>query len=341
MRNRKHPQLVVPALFLAVFAAGFAGGLVFNGKNDTKTTSENKFKALRLDGYNLISPLLTCDASVNERAPELNALENKLNTMVGSESQADHIKHASVYFRDFSTGNEITVNSDEKYYPASLNKIPVMIAYFKIAETNPGILSKEIKVEGGPDTNAAQEIKPKDYLRAGRTYTVERIIELMIKYSDNNALALLTNYIDQDTLQSVYNDLGLYFPEDLSKEPEFITVKDFSYFLRVLYNSTYLQRDLSEKALKILSEVDFKDGLVAGVSENTVVSHKFGIKTEKDNSGVAAKRELHDCGIIYHPDRPYLLCIMTKSEANLPEIEQTIKSISSLVYQEVDRNYQQ
>lgn len=38
------------------------------------------------------------------------------------------------------------------------------------------------------------------------------------------------------------------------------------------------------------------------------IAHKFG---QRDVDGVGLK-QLHDCGIVYHPDGPYLLCVMTR-----------------------------
>jgi hypothetical protein len=129
--------------------------------------------------------------------------------------------------------------------------------------------------------------------------------------------------------------------EDPNSEIDYMTAKDFSYFLRVLYNSTYLKKDLSEKALELLNTVDFKDGLVAGVPNNITVAHKFGIKGDFANNdkNQVVNRELHDCGIVYHNQRPYLVCIMTKGNSSLQDSESVLKNISSMIYQAVDKDY--
>jgi hypothetical protein len=61
------------------------------------------------------------------------------------------------------------------------------------------------------------------------------------------------------------------------------------------------------------------------------VAHKFGEHRNATVSGEIAETELHDCGIIYYPEHPYFLCIMTKGE-NLPSLESVISSASKLVY---------
>ena len=80
----------------------------------------------------------------------------------------------------------------------------------------------------------------------------------------------------------------------------------------------------SEKALDILSKTTFNDGLVAGVDKGITVSHKFG-------EYVGQQIELHDCGIIYYPENPYFLCIMTRGD-NLDNLKDVIKNISGQIY---------
>ena len=168
----------------------------------------------------------------------------------------------------------------------------------------------------------------------------------MIKDSDNNALSILSSnlLIDVDALKAVYQDLEVPFLADPANQqnPEkfdFMTTNNFSYFFRALYNGTYLDREYSEKALQILSDVDFKDGLVAGIPNGISISHKFGLESVAPNGFVITSRELHDCGIIYYPQTPYLLCVMTKSDSSIPSMETAIKNISSFVYKKVDNQY--
>ena len=136
---------------------------------------------------------------------------------------------------------------------------------------------------------------------------------------------------------AVFKELQLPFQFD-PKNPQlfdFITTKEISYFFRVLYNGTYLNQEFSDAALSLLNDSDYKNGLVAGVPSGVNVAHKFGQKTyySLDNPKQVLKRELHDCGIIYHEKNPYLLCVMTKSVSPIPDIESTIKKISAAVYQ--------
>lgn len=318
--------------FFLLFIFSFAGGWFMKNKFSVVFKSS----PMRLTGFKFVKPLLICDTSPVKKYPELHILESRLNDFIKKEKEAKNINTVSVYFQDFKTDGRIDINKDERFRSASIGKVPIMIAFYKMLELDSNMLSKKIKYTM-PNLNEGQEIAPKDYAKTGNIYTIEELIEKMIKYSDNNSLYALLSSINFSTLKALYTDIQVPFPIN-AEHPEdidYITSKDVSYFFRILYNGSYLTNDFSEKALQVLSEADYKNGLVAGVPEGISVAHKFG-SDNLEYQGVVQERELHDCGIIYNPKNPYLLCIMTKSSSNVANIENTIKGISSIVYQQVD-----
>ena len=60
-----------------------------------------------------------------------------------------------------------------------------------------------------------------------------------------------------------------------------------------------------------MSHAEFKEGLVDGAPKGTVVAQKFG-ENINDTNPETLEISLSNCGIIYHPLHPYVLCIMTK-----------------------------
>ena len=127
-------------------------------------------------------------------------------------------------------------------------------------------------------------------------------------------------------MADIFHDLNIDVPTEV---PDFtISAKNYSTFLRILYNSTYLNDSDSEKALDILSKTTFVDGLVAGVPKGTTIAHKFG-----EHVSSFHEIELHDCGIIYYPQNPYLLCVMTKGQ-DFSKLAKIIADISAMVYNE-------
>jgi beta-lactamase class A len=287
---------------------------------------------VRQSGYTFISPLLECEASENMVRNELSDFKSDLEAKVSTLSKDRGLSAVSIYFRDLNNGPWYGINETEAFTPASLLKMPLMIALFKQAEHDPDLLSRTVVFSPDLVKNsslATQTVEPAERLEDGVTYTIEELIDRMIVYSDNEAMFILLSEIDAKTYDKVYSDLGLRLPS-VSVSENYMTVKDYASFFRILYNASYLSKDMSEKALKLLSNTAFTGGIVDGVPSNITVSHKFGerIYGEKNES------QLHDCGIIYHPKIPYLLCVMTRGDG-IDEQSGVIAEISGFVYQEV------
>jgi beta-lactamase class A len=109
-------------------------------------------------------------------------------------------------------------------------------------------------------------------------------------------------------------------------------VKTYSSFFRILYNGTYLSQDNSERLLTVLSRSAFSQGLSAGLPQDITVAHKFGEADSPDGT-----KQLHDCGIVYKPRQPYLICVMTKGN-NFPALAKVIGHISETVYNILKNN---
>jgi beta-lactamase class A len=292
-------------------------------------------QSLHLSGYQFIDPLLACNVNNSRTFPEDQSLSNDIQSVVNKNIQAGNLSKAGVYFVDLSNGKWADVDPTNQFYPSSLGKIPIMIAYYEMAETNPSVLTQTITYTGGPDLNDTQDIKPAAAIVAGQTYTIEQLIEYMIEDSDNNATQLLYDNVNQTALQNIYNDLGIPVINDVTEaDADAVTPQQISLLFRVLYNGTYLSRDYSEQALELMSHSSFTQGIVAGIPSSTVVAHKLGL-VGITSGAITTEHELHDCGIVYAND-PYVLCVMTRGTAPLPTMENIISQISSVAYQHVE-----
>lgn len=321
-------KIIVGALIfiVAAFAGGFfLGKSLQKAESPKKIASESDIKEVRQNGYQYISPLLECDTS-DPNAPEFGNLEKKINDFVDQKQNDGSITDASVYYRDLDNGPWFGVNERALFAPASLLKIPVMMAYYKKAELDPALMTKKIVYKKDPGV-LQQNILPDKNLEEGKPYTVEQLITNMIDYSDNYALALLEDNIDNSLIDKVTLDLGMGAADNTTPE-DFMSVKSYASLFRVLYNASYLSRDNSEKALGIMVNSEFNNGIVSGVSPDIKVAHKFG---ERKTGTV---QQLHDCGIIYYKPRPYLLCIMTRGN-DIQALESFLQEVSKMVYNQV------
>lgn len=286
-----------------------------------------------------VSPLLMCGVSESEESQIWGELESKLLDVIESASNDNIV--ASVYFRDLEASEWMGINENELYAPASLLKLPLLITIFKITELYPVTLEQTITYETELEANLNQTYVPEKTAEVGQTYTISELIELMIVYSDNNATLILQNILsntNSELWSIIYKDLGLDFPAEIDPSADFLSTKAFSYFFRILYNSSYLTEDFSEKALELLSHDRFSDGLAAGIPADVAISEKFGERAFKGEDELQDV-QLHDCGIIYFPEKPYILCVMTKGGSNFEELSALIQEISSVTYEYMDRNY--
>jgi beta-lactamase class A len=290
-----------------------------------KKTDVLPIKELRKSsGYKMINPVIDFVELNPYKVNETHDLENQLNLYINkviSEKKADTV---SVYFRDLNNGPWIGIGEDNYYSPASLLKVPVLIVVLKTAEENPEFLTKKI-VYVPTDKNSTRNITDGIALEANKVYTINELLEYMIIHSDNEAVYMLLDMINKQKMHDIYYDLGI--PIENHSDDNCLTVKEYATFFRILYNATYLNKKMSEKALTLLSKTTFNQGIVAGVPKGITVAHKFG-ERHFVRKGL---KQLHDCGIVYNEKRPYLLCIMTKGN-NFKELEKVISEISAIVY---------
>ncbi|EKE20862.1 MAG: hypothetical protein ACD_7C00457G0003 [uncultured bacterium] len=326
--------LYVVILFLALIM--FYGGFLIGKKTELNNLGENEknnnqTKEIRQSGYKFINPLLECE--VKNTSSILKSSELRIKKIIQEEIiEKNPENNISFYYRDLKNGPAFGLNEQMQYSPASLLKVPLMIAYYKYAEKDSDIFDKEITFNNPSPEFYQQEMRPAKSLEIGKNYKVGELMEFMIKYSDNEATNLLFQNMNLDDLNMIFSDLGINAP-NLYDPNNSITTKDYASFFRILYNASYLSRDMSEKALGLLSTVDYKNGLVAGVPDNVIMAHKFG-ERESLNENKKIVRQLHDCGIIYYSDRPYLLCIMTKGD-KFEDLSKIISKISNVIYKEM------
>ena len=282
-------------------------------------------------GYKFINPLLECDVAEGTIDSYKVNFRTEVEDYIAKQKREGHVSEVAVYFRDLNNGPTFGVQENIDFIPASLLKVTIMMAYLRLADDHPEILQKEILYDTpilAPE-GSAQLIAPKETLQVGTKYTVEELIRRSIVYSDNAAVTLLIFHLDKKPLQELYDMLGAR--DDVLDGPKGrLTAKEYAAFFRVLFNSSYLSRKNSEHALELLTNTDFSDGLVAGVPKDIVVAHKFG-----EGGTYETGQQIHDCGIVYYPKHPYLLCVMTRGK-EIKELEKAIASISGFVYRKID-----
>lgn len=311
---------------IIMFLLGFLTNQILSNINTNNPESQE----IRQGGYQLINPLLECESAPQfQNTPSLKKLEADLEKFINTTKKDYITQQVSVYFRDLNNGPWFGINESDQYIVGSLIKVPILMSYLKYAETNPSILQEKLAYEGQeslPISTPTWQLPPEQTLEINQEYSVEELLYKMIVYSDNLSMALLLTHPEityNNALDKTLSDLDIPYTQTV--EPA-LTTRDYAALFRILYNSSYLNKTMSEKALSIMNQTIYKQGLVAGLPDNTTVAHKYGIRNIGSNLS-----QVHDCGIIYFPKKPYLLCVMTKGE-NQQNLESVIANISQLVF---------
>lgn len=318
----KSKNLVLVVL-LAVLSgiAGYVCSRYLIVNNDTTASTgsvpETGTKEKRLGGYRFINPLLECD---NYQPATLNSvvvMQQKVKGYIDESVKSGKVAFVSVYYRDLNFGPWMGINETEKFSAASLLKVPVMIAVYKKEEAQPGFLSTEIAYTTALGKTATG-------LKAGNRYTVQKLTEEMLINSDDGAKQLLEQALGSSFVTAVMADIGV----NATGNDGAVSIKDYSGFFRMLYNATYLSHTNSEKALAMLSRVNYNNGLSKGLPEGVLLANKQGGRTD------GTVKQLHECGIVYYNGGPYLLGVMTRGN-DVNQLSTVIADLSSMVYSEV------
>ncbi len=320
----------VIVLGILVLLAGLLIGYQFRGINKVDSSSADSDCP---NTYEYLNEQLDCKTKLIISKNLYTQFTFRLQEYILKKQKEGKVSHVSVYFRDLVQGPTFGIDEDVDFAPASLLKLPMLITYLNLSESDPALLAKKTKFIEVRNTTIPQ-IKPEEEIEINKLYPVDELLSRMIIYSDNLAYGLLDKFLlrlypNVNVYVKTMQELGLINPEDPTEST--FTVRTYSSLFRQLYNGSYLSFENSEKALNLLAQTKYKDGLPSGIPQNVKVAHKFGERELLDVN----ERQFHDCGIIYYPQNPYLICIMTRGE-KMDELVKTIGEISKLVYEEVD-----
>lgn len=240
-------------------------------------------------------------------------LREKFNQIVQSEGPDS----VSIYYEFLNTGANIQVNNDLHFYPASLVKVPsALVAMKKVEDGQWHMDSRLVLFDEDKDSRYGDLYKQV----SGTSFTIEELLKALLTKSDNTAHHMLMRNLSEDELDELRDAIGL---NDLFDEKQEVSAKEYSRLFRALYNSSFLSRDGSQRVLTWLTQTPFDKTLPAGLPQDTVFAHKIG---EDD-----VEKNYLDSGIVYLPNRPYLITVMIK-KYDQKQAEDIMRRISQAAY---------
>jgi beta-lactamase class A len=238
---------------------------------------------------------------------------------------------------DLTSGQEYLLHGDEIFAQASSIKIPVLVELYRQSQDNskgPAKLTDLYSVRHSdlvPDSDIMLGLTP------GVTQITNRdLATMMVAVSDNSATNVLIDRVGMENVNSTLHRLGLKETRlrrkmmDLKAAQEgrenISTPREMMRLLQALYQQKVLNKAMTEDFFKVLAT--HKDSaLLRGLPADVRSANKPG----------ALEGVRNDSGIVFVPNRPFVLCIMATYLHNEKEGEKAITDITAAAYSYFDR----
>ncbi len=317
------------ATLLALVVVVFSIGLVAGTHIEVFSTGEeigqmNNMGDARDSGDKFTSPLLDCS---DLRPPPAQVISRLREESARYIDEVSDVAEVSIYFRALQDGGWYELGEKELFQPASLMKIPIVIAAYVEGESSPEFMDRKISPLNS--VGVTQNIVTEPKAEEEEKMTMRELVFRSLVHSDNDANFTISETVGKAKIDEVLKDFGVpYFTTSITDYH--VSPRVYSSLFRILYNATYLSEENSEEILSMLSKSTFDKGLVAGLPRGVKVAHKFGERVFQEAGNSQNSHQLHDCGIIY-AKRPYILCIMTKSSSFDP-LYKILSDLSELTF---------
>jgi hypothetical protein len=282
-------------------------------------------KVLDIDQYPLIDP-------ARHFIPQSHYIVNiqPLRENIRAKSKELSAKYGlknSIYIEFLNTGANISINPDEYIWPASLTKLPLALAVMKKIENNVWTLNNELVLMLGDADNKSGNPDDLYSKPIGTRFKIEYLLEKLLIDSDNTAYNILLRNVTEDELGLVILELGA---ANLFTQDGKISAKEYSRVLRSLYTASFLTRQNSQKILTWLDNASFNDFISYDIHQYVQLPHKYGIHIPNN--------AFSDSGIVYVPNRPYIISIMVEGDRSLSsevvrgQVEEFMRDVSAEAY---------
>jgi beta-lactamase class A len=242
----------------------------------------------------------------------------------------------------FGSEDEILINPDTSFHPASTMKICVMLEVFRQARQGAFSLNDRIPIKnefasiagGRPYSLSYEDDSEKDlYHRIGQTLSVRELVQRMISVSSNLATNILIERVTPEQITDFMCELGaegLVVRRGVEDNNAFrlglnniVTARGFMQILIKLAKREVISPDDSDEMIDILAQQQFNEMIPAQLPANVRVAHKTGWTGEY----------YHDIGIVYPSNGyPFVLVILTEGFEKEEKAHQFIGSLAKSIY---------
>ncbi|MBM7868346.1 serine hydrolase [Heliobacterium gestii] len=272
------------------------------------------------DGVSHIASIRTADGrfypgagvkkvSIPDYGPLKQQIQNYLNTRPGQ---------VNLFVQDVTTGAKMDIGGDEIHRTASTHKVPTVMYLYRLAAQGKVDLDAKLTYTSQYYRQGTGILQTKPY---GGQYTLRELGRLSIVYSDNVAWAMLLDYLGRDNVNTFMRSLGGNVTGSDAKGYFITTPRDMGKYLGALLLFRDAQPQLGGEIFHAMENTIFNDRIPAKLPTGTVVAHKIG---SLDDS-------IHDVGIIFANNRPFILSIYSKNGWEAASTD-TLAQVSKMIY---------
>jgi beta-lactamase class A len=225
----------------------------------------------------------------------------------------------SFYAEYLPTGTSIKVNQDNQMVGASLLKVPVVMNLFRAIERGEVNLTDVVTIKEGDVDKRSGTLWQKG---VGARVTLKEVARYAIVDSDNTAVNVLIGVASGkfDLFQEAIDELDINLSVENDTQST-LGAQGYGSLLKCLYLSCFTNYAHSQLLLQWMAESNSPPRLKFEIPPTTQVAHKYGTSGGRSES---------DCGIVYIPKRPYIICVMV--DAPPEQANAFIAEVSGKVY---------
>jgi beta-lactamase class A len=237
--------------------------------------------------------------------------------------------HVGIAIQDVATGATSGIHSGSEMPAASTIKIPVMVEVFRQLVAGKFDLNTKLRLRRGDKDWGSGDLSG---ARVGSSYTVSRLLALMIDVSDNTATNMLIRRVGRQRINATMAGYGLTH----TRLRDFIRSEgpgirwalrsspaDMAHLLGVMAKEQLVDEWSSREMITILRGQHHNGLLPEPLPPGTQIAHKTG--TLHDT--------LNDVGIVYGAgEDPYVIAVMTTDLPTLESGRRFIRGVSKMAY---------
>lgn len=259
-------------------------------------------------GLNLLMICIGCQGLVPEKKSPPTGLKQQIESRI-----RDFDGIVGVYYQSLNSSDEIVIRANEIFPTASLIKIPILISVMEKIRNN------ELQWDDKLTYDEEREYPGEDLLasfRNGAKISLSKLVDLMIRYSDNTASLWcqelggtgteLNHWLSKNKYQKTRVNSRTPGREEQRERWGWgqTTPREMAQLLIQIWQRKCVRSDLDDRMLRILSGCYWREEMLSSFPPTVQVFSKQGAVSQSRSEVV----------LVEAPGGPFVLCVITKDQ---------------------------